>query len=195
VINDSNHFLDEATVSLRELIESKKVFGENVQFLQGILTDITDTEQIRVTLTGDSELEDMEDSLDRKIDYDYLAICTGSNYYLNEQDASSVELLLSKDKRIEFLQKYRESISQTNSILIVGGDSIGVEFLSEIMLLYGKDKKYGIMTEHDALLSQYPASAQKAAMKYFEKRNVQIYTNSRYEAKKELIENYDYVLH
>lgn len=128
------------------------------------------------------------------MDYDYLVICTGATQSLNEENKDTFNQIVTKEQRVEFLNRYRLDIKYANSMLLVGSGLSVVEFWAELMQEYGSDKKYAIMWGSDSLLPQLPVTIQKKAMNYFESKGVKIYTNWKYQSKKEIAQDYDYTL-
>lgn len=183
--------MTKASLPLRDIIEKDMTLGENVTFIQAELTEITDTEQIIINLTG--PLEDPEMNRERRIDYDYLVICTGATVTLNNT-IEELNQIITQEKRAEYLSKYQHDIKYAESILIVGDDVTAVETLGEIIRQHNTAKRYAIMCEGDTLLPKLPPKAQKLAMDYFRDCGVTIFTNSKYQTKKELAADYDFVL-
>lgn len=175
------------------IVNKNQVFGRNVKLVQGILLDVLSSSQILLKLTGE-DANDNEMLNEKVLEYDYLVICTGSQYCLNEKDTTVLQNIVTRRQRLNLLRTYSESIERAKSILVVGGGPSGVEFLAEIIDKYGKSKEYGIMERRDTLLSQYPEAAREKATKFFEKNLVSIHANSKFELKRGIASAYDFVL-
>jgi hypothetical protein len=67
------YFINDATINLREAVEVNRKFGDNVQLLQGILTEIVDSRKLKVKRTeGLHNGDGLENRPDEIISYDYL---------------------------------------------------------------------------------------------------------------------------
>ena len=195
ILNDDDYFNEWVTESMDNIININKVFGRGVQFIQGNLVEVLSSSQILIKLTHDSEDDvDMELLQEKVIEFDYLALCTGAQYWLNEKDSTYFHSIVTKQQRLNLLRTYRDGIDRAKAILVVGGGPTGVEFLSEIIDKYGKTKEYGIMDSKDTLLNQFPESAQRKVTRYFEKNLVSIHANSKFELKRAISTAYDFVL-
>lgn len=82
--------------------------------------------------------------------FDYLLICTGSNYNLPFKDE---EVLVAT--RAEHLREYQDKLKQSKKILIIGGGLVGVELAGEIVDHY-PSKEVTIIQSGDKLLVRSP---------------------------------------
>jgi len=103
-----------------------------------------------------------------KFPYDYLVICSGSEYNLPMKDKSTVTAA-----RAQVLIKYASKLKKSKSVLIIGGGLVGVELAAEIIGKY-PDKKITIIHSKDALIERNPKKARDYAYKFLKNRNVDI---------------------
>jgi len=189
---------------MQKIFSKQKMFGENVKLIQGSLIKVIDSQKIRIKLHGEiegsqfeSDLENTGSGIDseyeKDIEYDYLAICTGTSYIMNEASPSVDDELVTHEKRLDFLKKYQEDIDKAASILVVGSGWTAIEFLGEILSKYGKSKKYGLLHK-DPFLKRLPKKVKKLAESHFQKNHVKFYADPNTERKNRIMEEYEYVL-
>ncbi len=106
-----------------------------------------------------------------KFPYDYLVICSGSEYNLPMKDKSTVTAA-----RADVLAKYSKKLKESNSVLIIGGGLVGVELAAEIIEKY-PGKKITIVHGNDALIERNPKKAREYAEKFLHKRKARIIFN------------------
>ena len=81
-MDSGSFFEDEATADLRECIEDKKVFGDNVNYIQAIMTQVVDQSTLKIKRTGGLQNKDTleKNALDlsnieeEEIKFDYLVL-------------------------------------------------------------------------------------------------------------------------
>jgi NADH dehydrogenase FAD-containing subunit len=96
-------------------------------FKQGVLESINPKKNtISIRGKGASEAEE--------VDYDYLALCTGSTYSSPIKDNQEYTL----EERKSGLEIEKEAVKRAQSILVVGGGSVGVEMIGELCDLNAK---------------------------------------------------------
>lgn len=110
----------------------------------------------------------------RKFPYDYLIICSGSEYNLPMKGKSTVTAA-----RADVLAKYAKKLEESNSVLIIGGGLVGVELAAEIIEKY-PNKKVTIVHSKDALIERNPKKARDYAYKFLKKRKVVIKFNEMF---------------
>ena len=106
-----------------------------------------------------------------KFPYDYLVICSGSEYNLPMKSESTVTAA-----RADVLAKYANKLKSSKSVLIIGGGLVGVELAAEIIEKY-PEKKVAIAHGNDELIERNPKKAREYAKKFLEKRKVKIIFN------------------
>src|SRR3989338_3859026 len=106
-----------------------------------------------------------------KFQYDYLIVCSGSEYNLPMKDKSTVT-----EARADVLAKYATRLKESNSVLIIGGGLVGVELAAEIIEKY-PGKKVTIVHSQGELIERNPKKASKYAYEFLNKRNVNIRLN------------------
>ena len=85
-------------------------------------------------------------------------MATGSSY--NSPVKENFDLLYDYKHRESSLKTTKETLANSSSILVVGGGFIGVEVIAEIAENFqGKNKKLGLMTRGNKLLSTLPDAA------------------------------------
>ena len=108
-----------------------------------------------------------------KFPYDYLIICSGSEYNLPMKDTSTITAA-----RADVLAKYAKKLKESNSVLIIGGGLVGVELAAEIIEEY-PSKKVTIVHSNDKLIERNPKKARNYAHEFLNSRNVNIRLNER----------------
>jgi len=106
-----------------------------------------------------------------KFPYDYLVVCSGSEYNLPMKDKSAVAAA-----RADALAKYAKKLKESNSVLIIGGGLVGVELAAEIIEEY-PSKKVSIVHEQGELIERNPKKARDYAYEFLNNRNVNIRFN------------------
>ena len=107
----------------------------------------------------------------RKFPYDYLAICSGSEYNLPMKSKSTVTAA-----RADILAKYTNKLKKSKSVLIIGGGLVGVELAAEIIERY-PDKRITVAHDNEFLIERNPGKAREYAKKFLHKRKVKIIFN------------------
>lgn len=113
---------------------------------------------------------------DESIDYDYLAICSGTKYELpiKEQDIVS-------SSRANNLIKYSDKLSESKEILIIGGGVVGVELAAEIATKY-KDKHVTIVHAGSRLIDRNNEKTIEYVEKFINKIKVDVIYNEKIES-------------
>lgn len=106
-----------------------------------------------------------------KFQYDYLVICSGSEYNLPIKGKSTVAAA-----RADALAKYAKKLKKSKSVLIIGGGLVGVELAAEIIEKY-PDKRITIAHGNEFLIERNPRKAREYAKKFLHKRKVKIIFN------------------
>ena len=106
-----------------------------------------------------------------KFPYDYLVICSGSEYNLPMKGKSTVTAA-----RADVFAKYAKKLKESNSVLIIGGGLVGVELAAEIIEKY-PEKKVTIAHGINELIERNPKKAREYAKKFLEKRKVKLIFN------------------
>lgn len=109
-----------------------------------------------------------------KFPYDYLVICSGSEYNLPMKDESTVTAA-----RADVLAKYAKKLKESNSVLIIGGGLVGVELAAEIIGKYPR-KKVTIIHSNNELIERNLKQARDCAYKFLKNRNVDLKFNERF---------------
>ena len=109
----------------------------------------------------------------RKINYDYLAIASGSSYNspIKEEDiffAARLKNLLEANRKIE----------KSKKIIIVGGGLVGVELVAELATHY-KNKEITLIHSGPKLLERNNSKTSNYVKGFIEKNNVKIIFNEK----------------
>ena len=171
------------------LIDSKDYF----EFTPGILRTIVEPEHIKkiqilhthylkrakaivgcVKTMTDNYLV-LDDN--KKIHFDYLAVCSGSSYNLPFKEKSIIKVTRAKN-----LRECYEDLCKAKRVLIIGGGLVGVELASEICTHY-KDKDITIIHSNDRLMQRTHERAIKYAETFLKKKGVKIIYGERVEKK------------
>lgn len=107
----------------------------------------------------------------KKISYDYLVICSGSNYSLPIKEQNLVIA-----SHISHLESKHEELAKAKNVAIIGGGLVGTELAAEICTAY-KEKGITIIQAADRLIERNPIRASNYAKKFFEKRGVRMIFN------------------
>ena len=106
-----------------------------------------------------------------KFPYDYLVICSGSEYNLPMKGRSTITAA-----RADVLAKYTKKLKSSESVLIIGGGLVGVELAAEIVEKY-QNKRVTIVHDMGRLIERNPKKASEYAKKFLERRKVNIIFN------------------
>ena len=193
ILSDPEYFEDNVTVDLNQAVNTDRIFGQNVTFVQGYLEELINENFIRIKKTKGKKGDQLQTLPAEEIHFDYLVICTGATYSINE-DLEGMFNIFSKKEKGELLAKYRSSIDKAKSVVVVGGGPTGVETMAELLMKYGQDKKLGIVTNADHLLVGYPDKAGTSAATHFEAKGVKVYTNTKFTPESKLAEEYEYAI-
>ena len=104
----------------------------------------------------------------RKIEYDYLVICSGSRYSLPIKEHNVILAT-----RAEHLQKNSEQLKKAKKVLIVGGGLVGVELAAEICTYY-PNKETIIVHAQQRLIERNPEKARNIVSNFLQRRGVKI---------------------
>lgn len=106
------------------------------------------------------------------VNFDYCVISTGSTYGALRIDPTAVP---TKQERIDFLIKQKESMASSNHLIIVGGGSVGVEAASALAETF-PDKDITLLAGTSRLLPTFSQKATEYTASWFEKnaKNVKI---------------------
>ncbi|CAI2367572.1 unnamed protein product [Moneuplotes crassus] len=196
-IVNPEYFNKDATVDLHQCLTVDRVFGPNVRYLQGMVTEITDQTALKYKPTkGLDSAKELENVQEEILEFDLLVICTGAVYKINEGSAEDVANIFSKYERSKLIQKYHEEIDEAAQVLVVGGGPTGVEALGEIVDKYGTSKEYGLLNSQDRLLTGFPTGVSRRAYNYFNAKRTfkECYLGKYYSPEDEIAQKYDYTL-
>ncbi len=113
----------------------------------------------------------------KKFPYDYLAICSGSNYNLPIKEQNVVIAA-----RAKHLREHYNKLSKANNVLIMGGGLVGVELVAEICTKYNKNI---ILVNSDSHLTPRNNSKTIGYIENFlQKNKVKLVLNERIKKKK-----------
>ncbi len=111
----------------------------------------------------------------KKINFDYLAICSGSRYNVPIKEQNIIVTT-----RANHLRNCYKRLCKSKSILIIGGGLVGVELCAEILEKY-KDKEITIVHAHNKLIERNNSKTISYAEKFLRRRGVKIIFNERIE--------------
>ncbi|RCH85662.1 hypothetical protein CU098_000778, partial [Rhizopus stolonifer] len=134
--------------------------GLGVEYIQGTIEQVKETQ----------------------VNYDYLAICTGSSYadpWKANQDC------LEMDERLDYLQKQRQEYLNANNILCIGGGPVGVEIVGEIAYR-SPQKSLTLINNGSVVLSSAPNHLGEKAQKILKARGISLIMNEKAEKKDEV---------
>src|SRR3989338_309318 len=108
-----------------------------------------------------------------KMPFDYLVICSGSNY-----NSPIKEQHIVLPMRAQHLVDAHKSLEKAASVLIMGGGLVGVELAAEIITHYPK-KSVRIIHPHGSLIPRNNCKSQIYATKFLQRRGVDIVYNDK----------------
>jgi len=108
----------------------------------------------------------------KKINYDYLVICSGSRYNLPFKEEIAIA------ERGADVGKYYERLKNAGRVLIIGGGIVGVELTGEIIWKY-PEKKIVIVHPYDRLMQRCAIGVGRYVDGFFKRNNVEIIYNER----------------
>lgn len=107
----------------------------------------------------------------QEINYDAIVLCHGIPYTIPIRASPSKGNTLSS--RINEIQSYCNKYKSAESVVVVGGGLVGVEFAAELAVRCKNTKTYIVTKEN--ILATLPKSAGKYASKWLQKNNVEVY--------------------
>jgi apoptosis-inducing factor 2 len=110
----------------------------------------------------------------KKIEFNYLAICSGSSYNLPIKEQGVVTAT-----RARHLRSCYEDLCKAKRILIIGGGLVGVELAGEIFYRYGKEKKISIVHAGKRLIERNSEKASNYAEKFLKSKGAEIIYGER----------------
>jgi len=111
----------------------------------------------------------------KKVNFDYLAICSGSSYNIPFKEKDIIKVT-----RAKHLRDCYDDLRKAKKVLIVGGGLVGVELAAEIQTHYG-DKEITIIHSKDRLMERTHGKSIKHAENFLKKRGVKIIYGERAE--------------
>ncbi len=109
----------------------------------------------------------------KKLSYDYLAICSGSRYNAPFKKQN----IFLADRARDLMEAYKK-IQKARKILIVGGGVVGVEIAAEIAT-FCRSREITIVQGADKLMERNSEKSRKYAEKFLKKHGVKIIYNER----------------
>ena len=167
------------------LIDTKNYF----EFTPGILRTIVEPEHIKKiqvlhtsylkkTKILIGEVKEINKNFllvkNKKINYDYLIIASGSSYALPIKQKNVI-----LPNRAEVLIKQYNSLCKSKSVLIVGGGLVGVELTAEIIGRYKGDKKITLIHAENSLINRNHKKSIRYAEKFLKRKGVKIIYNEK----------------
>lgn len=127
----------------------KGTFAKDSKHVVLSSTEVTALHEKSVTINKDFEGSN-------EIPFEYAILATGATYAKPSRPAGS-----SKDEVRAGFKKQQEEVKKAQSILVVGGGPVGVEFVGEVMALY-PEKKVTLVSRSSSLIDGIkPAVGQK----------------------------------
>lgn len=108
----------------------------------------------------------------QRINFDYLAICSGSSY---KAPFKNQNLVIAA--RAENLRTAHDKLCKAKKVLIIGGGLVGAELAGEIASHFGRQKEITIVHKKSKLIERNSEKAIKYAENYLTKRGVKIIFN------------------
>eukprot|EP01114_Cavostelium_apophysatum_P014252 TRINITY_DN3648_c0_g3_i1.p1 TRINITY_DN3648_c0_g3~~TRINITY_DN3648_c0_g3_i1.p1 ORF type:complete len:460 (+),score=80.46 TRINITY_DN3648_c0_g3_i1:173-1552(+) len=125
----------------------------------------------------------------QSISYDYLLICTGSRtpdttFNRSNTDPTHIDLMRNSQVisvRTQHLEDYHLLVDTAQSVLIIGGGTVGVELAGEIIDRF-KGKKVTIVQSSKCLMPRSPERAIRYSQEFFERNDATIIFGDRVES-------------
>ncbi|KAG1152940.1 hypothetical protein G6F37_000653 [Rhizopus arrhizus] len=143
----------------------------NVKFVPGKVKSLGEN-QVYVSVKKDELVS---------IDYDYLAICTGSSY-ADPWKPNDITHNLNLEARMTYLNEQRQAYLNAKSILIIGGGPVGVESAAEIVYR-SPQKLVTLVNSGSCVLASAPQELGKYAQKILNSIDVKLISNEKIEKK------------
>lgn len=110
---------------------------------------------------------------DKKLFFDYLAICSGSNYNdIFKQENVVVAI------RADALRECHSKLRESKKVLIIGGGLVGVELAAEIIDCY-KDKDIVLVHSKGCIIDRNHRKASRLAEEFLRGRGIKIMVDER----------------
>lgn len=113
----------------------------------------------------------------KRIRFDYLAICSGSSYNVPFKEENIIKVTRAKN-----LRECYDKLCKSKRILIIGGGLVGVELAAEICTHY-KGKEIIIIHAKDRLMERTHENAIKYAENFLKRKGIKIIYGERAEKK------------
>lgn len=110
-----------------------------------------------------------------KIQFDYLAICSGSSYNVPFKEKNIIKVTRAKN-----LRECYDTLCKAKRVLIIGGGLVGIELAAEIQTHY-VDKEITIIHSKDRLMERTHEKSIKHAENFLKKKGVKIIYGERAE--------------
>jgi NADH dehydrogenase FAD-containing subunit len=167
---DKKNFFEDNLAAVRYLVnpdffasQSKKYDSltkiSNVKFIHAQVEKLNEKQVIAKSMTSTGETI--------TLNYDYLVITTGSSYSLFKSG------LATQEERRKEIEEVSKSIEKAKSILVVGGRSVGIEVIGEIVDRY-PSKKITLVHSKERLMDEQAPRAHQMTMNFMNKHNVQV---------------------
>ncbi len=158
------------------LLDYKQLFSkyERLKLFTGFLLEKVEAKQNQILI------KQVENEQVQSLSYDYLVLCVGSSYpscIKAEWNESTVA------KRHNTLVEMKTQIENAKSILILGGNSVGMEYIGEIFDIMkqqkGSEKKITLVHSSDRLLDKGPIAASNYSLKLLQQKGVHVLLNDK----------------
>jgi NADH dehydrogenase FAD-containing subunit len=147
--------------------EALKGYNNKFKYIQAELTTVNKNNSIKIKpIAGGVQT----------ISYDYLVLATGFQY---PEPIKHNDVIFLADRK-KAISEAAEKIRNASSILVVGAGPVGIELTGELNHTYGGQKKLGIATRGQRLLSHYPAKAGEIAEEFLRQHNVNVHLGVNY---------------
>eukprot|EP01112_Ceratiomyxa_fruticulosa_P006602 TRINITY_DN1742_c0_g1_i4.p1 TRINITY_DN1742_c0_g1~~TRINITY_DN1742_c0_g1_i4.p1 ORF type:complete len:279 (-),score=40.51 TRINITY_DN1742_c0_g1_i4:308-1144(-) len=164
---DTKDYYEFTPSVLRTIVEPNHIRG--IQILHTRYLKHTNIIQAQVQKISTTNVE----LSNRSIPFDYLVLCSGSNYQQPFKESSVIAAA-----RANSLRESYYAIRKKETILIIGGGIVGVELAAEIVSHF-KSKRVILVHSQANLINRFPKKAIKYCEDFLRSHGVELILNER----------------
>ncbi|SNX86822.1 related to AIF1 - mitochondrial cell death effector [Melanopsichium pennsylvanicum] len=129
---------------------------------------------------GYLKLDRPANSGDNKLEFDFLAIATGTQLRSPwSLPSTHTEPANAKAEAVNTLRSYQDAVKAANNIVIVGGGAVGVQVACDIAELYPNTKSITLLHSRNRVMNKFHADLHQLVSTRFAERGVKTILGSR----------------